>query len=131
MLSQPLLCLQEELKRNIHLKRFQDVPLADLEMIFPDKKVYLKPLLLIQLFIGSLGGVVSVLVTFLTVSPFLLSDHALPLFGAAYLPNCGRCSDPAFQLVLPNLANDSPMTITKLVMNILRAALQLTHAYRG
>ena len=64
-------CPQEELKRNIHLKRFQDVPLADLEMIFPDKKVYLKPLLLIQLFITMFVGLISVLITFLTVSPSL------------------------------------------------------------
>jgi len=56
----------EELKRNIHIKRFQDVPLADLEMIFPDKKVYLKPLLLLQLFITIFIGLVSVLITFIT-----------------------------------------------------------------
>ena len=36
-------------------------------MIFPDKKVYLKPLLLIQLFITIFVGLVSVLITFLTV----------------------------------------------------------------
>lgn len=44
-----------------------DVPLADLEMIFPDKRVYLKPLLLIQLFITILIGTISVFITFLTV----------------------------------------------------------------
>ena len=53
----------------MHIKRFVDVPLADLEMIFPDKRVYLKPLLLIQLFITILIGTISVFVTFLTVSP--------------------------------------------------------------
>ena len=51
----------------MHIKRFQDVPLADLEMIFPDKRVYLKPLLLLQLFITIIIGLVSVLVTFITV----------------------------------------------------------------
>ena len=58
---------QDELKRNIHIKRFVDVPLADLEMIFPDKRVYLKPLLLIQLFITILIGTISLIITFLTV----------------------------------------------------------------
>lgn len=56
----------DELKRNIHIKRFVDVPLADLEMIFPDKRVYLKPLLLLQLFVTILIGTISVFVTFLT-----------------------------------------------------------------
>lgn len=56
------------MRRNIHIKRFQDVPLADMEMIFPDKKVFMKPLLLLQLFFTIIIGIVSVLVTFVTVS---------------------------------------------------------------
>lgn len=49
------------------MKRFQDIPMADLEMIFPDKRVYLKPLLLVQLLATILIGLASVIVTILTV----------------------------------------------------------------
>ena len=59
--------LQADLGRNIHIKRFQDVPLADMEMIFPDKRVFLKPLLLLQLFVTIVIGLISVLVTLITV----------------------------------------------------------------
>lgn len=46
-------------RRNIHVKRFVDVPAADVEMVFPDKTVWLKPLLLIQLAVTIVGGVVA------------------------------------------------------------------------
>lgn len=62
------------------------MPLADLEMIFPDKRVYLKPLLLLQLFVTILIGTISVFVTFLTVI-------VLPLgfLGAAILQKIDVC----------------------------------------
>ena len=63
--------------RNIHIKRFQDIPIADLEMIFPDKKVYLKPLLLFQLLITIIIGLVSLIVTFLTVRAFQITCDCL------------------------------------------------------
>ena len=46
-------------RRNVHVKRFADVPMADAEMIFPDKTVWLKPLLLLQLFATVVGGFVA------------------------------------------------------------------------
>lgn len=36
-------------QRNIVIKSFNDVPMADVEMIFPEKKVFIKPFILIQL----------------------------------------------------------------------------------
>lgn len=54
--------------RNLNIKRFQDIPMADIEMIFPDKKVFLKPLLVIQLIVTIIVGLISVIVTVLTVS---------------------------------------------------------------
>ncbi len=50
-------------RRNIHIKRYEDIPLADTEIIFPDKKIYIKPITVIQLFITILGGIVAALVT--------------------------------------------------------------------
>ena len=58
---------QEDMSRNIHIKRFQDIPIADMEMMFPDKKVFLKPLLLVQLLITVVIGIISVFVTILSV----------------------------------------------------------------
>lgn len=46
-------------RRNVHVKRFADVPMADAEMIFPDKTIWLKPILLIQLFAAIIGGFVA------------------------------------------------------------------------
>jgi hypothetical protein len=55
-------------RRNIHIKRYEDIPLADTEIIFPDKKIYIKPITVIQLFITILGGIVAALVTLWNVS---------------------------------------------------------------
>ena len=31
------------------MKRFSDIPMADVEMVFPEKKIWLKPIMFIQL----------------------------------------------------------------------------------
>ena len=41
--------------------------MADAEMVFPDKKIYLKPLLLIQLAIAVIGGLVAAFTALLSV----------------------------------------------------------------
>ena len=46
-------------RRNVHVKRFADVPMADAEMIFPDKTIWLKPILLLQLIATVVGGFVA------------------------------------------------------------------------
>lgn len=64
-------------RRNINIKRFDEIPMADAEMVFPDKKIYLKPLLLIQLAIAVIGGVVAAFAALLSVRvyPFSMSLH--------------------------------------------------------
>lgn len=50
--------------RNIHIKAFHDIPMADLEMVFPEKKPYLKMMSIINMIISTvmvLIGVVSML----------------------------------------------------------------------
>ena len=47
-------------QRNLVVKSFCDIPMADLEMIFPEKTVYIKPFILIQL-------VVTVALAFFTI----------------------------------------------------------------
>ena len=54
-------------KRNIHVKRFDDIPMADTEMIFPDKRVYVKPIVLIQLLVTIVLGLVAAVTTFFSV----------------------------------------------------------------
>jgi hypothetical protein len=46
-------------RRNIVAKRFDEIPMADIEMVFPDKRFYFKPLLLIQLSVTILGGLIA------------------------------------------------------------------------
>lgn len=50
--------------RNIHVKCFHDIPMADIDVIFADKKVFLKPLTIIQLIITvvtAIGAALTVL----------------------------------------------------------------------
>lgn len=55
-------------RRNINIKRFAEIPMADAEMVFPDKKIFLKPLLLIQLAIAIIGGIIATFTALLSVS---------------------------------------------------------------
>lgn len=50
-------------RRNIHVKCFHDIPMADMEVIFPDKKIFLKSLSIINMavqggmaFFGAIAG---------------------------------------------------------------------------
>ena len=56
-------------RRNINIKRFDEIPMADAEMVFPDKKIYLKPLLIIQLLIAIIGGIVATFAALLSARP--------------------------------------------------------------
>ena len=70
-------------RRNIHVKRFVDVPMADVEMIFPNKSIWLKPLLLIQLVVTIVGGIIAAIASLQSesgVSPKLMLA-ALTLVG--------------------------------------------------
>lgn len=50
------------------MRRFTDIPMADAEVVFPDKRVYLRPLLVIQLAIAVIGGLVAGLTALISVS---------------------------------------------------------------
>ena len=72
-----MLCLQEIAQRNIVVKSFSNIPLADLEMIFPEKKVYIKPFVLIQLIVTIVLAFITVFSTLWQVS----TTTALMLLG--------------------------------------------------
>lgn len=57
------------------MKSFSNIPLADLEMVFPEKKVYIKPFVLIQL-------VVTVVLALITVFSTLWQVSALSSLSA-------------------------------------------------
>ena len=65
---QPFVNVQALERRNINIKRFDEIPMADAEMVFPDKKIFLKPLLIIQLLIAIIGGIVATFAALLSVS---------------------------------------------------------------
>ena len=48
--------------------------MADAEMVFPDKKIFLKPLLIIQLLIAIIGGIIATFAALLSVR---LSYHRM------------------------------------------------------
>lgn len=50
------------LQRNIIMKKFSSIPIADLELIFPEKKIYMPP----QVFLNMVITVVGALVTIMT-----------------------------------------------------------------
>ena len=50
-------------RRNIHIKRFEGIPIADTELIFPDKTIFLKPLTILQLAVTLIGGLVAAFAT--------------------------------------------------------------------
>ena len=57
-------CVRQALeRRNIHIKRFEEIPIADTELIFPDKTIFLKPLTILQLAVTLIGGLVAALTT--------------------------------------------------------------------
>ena len=64
------LLLQGLLRRNIHIKRFEEIPIADTELIFPDKTIFLKPLTILQLAVTLIGGIVAAIVTLWGVCAF-------------------------------------------------------------
>ena len=67
---------QAQERRNINIKRFAEIPMADAEMVFPDKKIFLKPLLLIQLAIAIIGGVIATFTALLSVSLSQNASHS-------------------------------------------------------
>lgn len=54
--------------RNIHLKVFGETPMADLEIILPDKKVGIRPFALLNLMITVVGSLVTGTLMVLRVS---------------------------------------------------------------
>ena len=62
MLIAGVLGLQRLLSRNIFIKRFQDVPIADAEIIFPERTIYLKPVTLLEI----LSTIVAAIITAIT-----------------------------------------------------------------
>lgn len=51
--------------RNIHIKQFTGIPLADLEMVMPEKKVFVPPSVFVQLVVAAVVALVGLLATFL------------------------------------------------------------------
>lgn len=74
-------------QRNIVIKSFSDVPMADVEMIFPEKKVFIKPFILIQL-------VVTVVLALITIVTTLVQVYRL--CAALYAPKTSSQCQKSF-----------------------------------
>jgi len=64
----------ELIDRTIHIKTFVDIPMADLEVVFPEKRLSMKPVDLIKVAITAVSGLVVVAVKLImsAVNPFLM-----------------------------------------------------------
>lgn len=51
--------------RNIHIKCFHDIPMADIDAVFPDKKVYMKLASIVNMIVATVMALVAVLSTLL------------------------------------------------------------------
>lgn len=47
-------------KRNLVLKRFSSIPIADLELVFPEKKVYMPPQVIVNMAVSIIGALVAI-----------------------------------------------------------------------
>lgn len=57
---QELTPLEQDLrKRNICIKRLFNIPMADMEIIFPDRKLHLQPITIVQLVVNLIAGIVA------------------------------------------------------------------------
>lgn len=52
---------QNFLKRNFHIKKFSSIPIADIELVFPEKNVYMPPQIFVQIAVTVAGAFVAVL----------------------------------------------------------------------
>ena len=64
----------ELIDRTIHIKTFVDIPMADLEVVFPEKRLSMKPVDLIKVGMTAVSGLVVVVVKLImsAVNPFLM-----------------------------------------------------------
>ena len=59
--------MQGMAQRNIVIKSFSDIPMADVEMIFPEKTVYIKPFVLIQLVVTVVLAIITIVTSLVQV----------------------------------------------------------------
>ncbi|KFM24405.1 Glycerophosphodiester phosphodiesterase gde1 [Auxenochlorella protothecoides] len=83
---------REMLKQTMVLKRFRSVPLADLEMMLPDKTVYIPPNQYVSVGITVISGLVALLTTFLQSESMgvIFSGNLLKALGGILLSRAGQ-----------------------------------------
>ncbi|GMH33630.1 hypothetical protein BSKO_01464 [Bryopsis sp. KO-2023] len=79
-------------KRNIFIKLFEDIPMADLELIFPEKRVFITPLTLIQL------GITVVIAIITAITTLMGTDLAMAVVLPALAIVLGRVAQVYSQL---------------------------------
>ena len=82
--------LQDLAQRNIVVKSFTDVPMADVEMIFPEKKVFIKPFVLIQLVVTVVLAAITIFSTLFQVGALFVSIQQDPCQNG-YMQCCTAC----------------------------------------
>jgi Protein of unknown function (DUF3754) len=90
--SARLCCTKQRLRdRNIHIKRYTDVAIADMEVVFPEKNTHLKSSTMLEIVVTLIGGLVAAVGGFWGVS----------LWAPICCLRCGRmCMLPHATLML-------------------------------
>lgn len=100
---------------NIHLKRFSAIPLADLEMVMPEKKVFVPPSVLLQLAAAVVVAVAGLVATLFS------RGQGWAVWGPALLLLASRAS--AVYAAAASERNEIEREMNKLVRCAVHAAL--------
>jgi Protein of unknown function (DUF3754) len=109
--------LQALERRNIHIKRFEEIPIADTELIFPDKTIFLKPLTILQLAVTLIGGLVAAFATLWGVRASWTQ--------ASTSSQCAGMCVPAVNTKLAGLMRSAMVTQSKVSMSLVGSIIVL------
>lgn len=72
------------LRRNIVIKMFRDIPLADLDLVFPDAQIFVPPQVFVNMVVTIVGGLVAMVMALKAADRLSMSSvfSALSLLGA-------------------------------------------------
>ena len=82
--------------RNFIVKRFSSIPIADLELVFPDKKVYMPPQVMLQMLITLVGAIAAIVTA---VSGVRLNVNLFVVFVFCFFPQ--RSGSSCLFLAIP------------------------------
>lgn len=108
-------------KRNFIIKRFASIPIADLELVFPDKKIHMPPQVMLQMIITLVTLLVAVINTFVGGVSLKVLWPLLTMLGsrAAQLYTTANIQRTTIQKAMQTLIYDRTMASQEAVISSL------------